>query len=60
MFGNEKKAKRFVIVHSEGFDPSFRIIKDTVTGVKYLYCSRGYSGGITPLLDKDGKPIVKI
>jgi len=23
-----------------------------------MYCSSGYSGGLTPLLDKDGKPIV--
>lgn len=32
------------------------IIKDTETGVLYL---RDMSGGITPLLDKEGKPTIK-
>lgn len=31
---------------------------DKVTGVNYLYRRDGYSGGLTPLLDADGKPVV--
>ena len=34
------------------------IIRDTVTGVLYLQLVNGYGGGLTPLLDADGKPIV--
>ena len=31
---------------------------DTETGVNYLYHSNGNAGGLTVLLDKDGKPVV--
>lgn len=31
---------------------------DTETGVNYVFRLSGYAGGLTPLLDKDGKPIV--
>ena len=34
------------------------VIVDKLTGVNYLYVSRGYGGGLTPLIDADGKPIV--
>ena len=32
---------------------------DKETGVRYLYIQNGYSGGLTPLLDAEGKPLVK-
>ena len=35
-----------------------RIFVDKQTGVNYLYVNSGYSGGLTPLIDADGKPIV--
>jgi hypothetical protein len=56
-----KKGQRFVFTHKEGFafGLSMRIIKDTQTGVLYLYTSEGYGTAITPLLDSDGKPIVE-
>lgn len=52
--------KRFIKVYSEGssFSSITQIWIDTVTGVNYLYHAYGYSGGLTPLLDRDGKPIV--
>lgn len=50
--------KRFVWRESEGFIKETRIIVDTVTGVNYLFVTRGYGGGLTPLLNADGKPIV--
>lgn len=31
---------------------------DKVTGVNYLYHRDGYSGGLTVLLDSEGKPVV--
>ncbi len=50
--------KRFVWRESEGFIKETRIIVDTVTGVNYLFVTRGYGGGLTPLLDANGKPII--
>ena len=34
------------------------ILVDRQTGVNYLFVASGYSGGLTPLLDREGKPIV--
>ena len=31
---------------------------DKETGVNYLYHASGYAGGLTVLLDKDGKPVI--
>lgn len=52
-----KKNKRFINVYSESMG-SDSIIVDSVTGVNYLYHCGGYNGGLTVLVDKDGKPIV--
>ena len=53
---------RFVIVLKEGNslkDEGLRqILVDKETGVNYLALKSGYGLGITPMLDKDGKPIV--
>lgn len=35
-----------------------RIIIDKETGVQYLFAWDGYAGGLTVLLDKDGKPLI--
>ena len=51
------KEKRFIKVHSEGMQAN-EIWVDKETGVNYFYHQSGYSGGLTPLLDKDGKVIV--
>lgn len=37
---------------------SITIIRDKETGVCYLMAVSGYGGGITPLLDSDGKPVL--
>lgn len=53
------KDKRFVKILSENsFTATNEIWVDTQTGVNYIYHSAGYSGGLTPLLDRDGKPII--
>lgn len=31
---------------------------DQETGVNYLFIQIGYAGGLTPLLDADGKPVI--
>ena len=44
-------------IHSVGLEKRI-IYVDKETGVNYLYIQNGYSGGLTPLLDADGKPVV--
>ena len=50
--------KRFVRVYSDGAFGSNEIWVDRETGVNYLYHATGYSGGLTVLVDAEGKPIV--
>jgi len=51
---------RFDIKEKEGINliTDAVVIIDKETGVNYLYVCRGYGGGLTPLLDANGKPIV--
>ena len=51
------KEKRFIKVYSESMGEN-QIFVDRQTGVNYFYHNSGYGGGLTVLLDKDGKPIV--
>ena len=51
------KEKRFRKVYSQDMGSTV-ILVDKKTGVNYLFTSSGYAGGLTVLLDKDGKPIV--
>lgn len=53
-----KKDKRFVKTYSQGMTDVVEILVDRETGVSYLFRANGYAGGMTPLLDRDGKPIV--
>ena len=50
--------KRFVKIYSDGAFGSNEIWVDQHTGVNYLFHASGYAGGLTPLLDRDGKPII--
>lgn len=54
------KEKRFVTIHREGggFGAQVEVLVDKETGVQYLYRQYGYSGGMTVLLDRDGKPLI--
>jgi hypothetical protein len=36
-----------------------RIIVDKETGVQYLFAWSGYAGGLTLLVDKEGKPLLE-
>lgn len=52
-----KKQERFIKVYSENMGCEV-IYVDRLTGVNYLFVQSGYAGGLTPLLDRQGKPIV--
>ncbi len=47
------KEKRTVNLFTETM-----VIVDKETGVNYLFVCRGYGGGLTPLIDSEGKPII--
>lgn len=53
-----KQDKRFVKVYSEGFFGSITVFVDRETGVNYLYKADGNAGGLCPLIDENGKPII--
>ncbi len=50
--------ERFVKVYSQGKLNSMEIWVDKETGVNYIFHQSGYAGGMTVLLDKDGKPVI--
>ena len=52
------KDKRFEKVYNQGTLDIVEIWIDKETGVNYLFRASGYAGGLTPLLDRDGKPVV--
>lgn len=51
--------KRFVRIYKqETLTTVLEIWMDRDTGVNYLYRRNGYSGGMTVLVDRDGKPLI--
>ena len=54
------KEDRFVKTYSQGGFASnaMQIWVDRQTGVNYLYTASGYAGGLTVLLDREGKPVI--
>ena len=52
------KDSRFIKVYSDGAFGSNEIWVDKLTGVNYLFHAAGYAGGLTPLLNRDGTPVV--
>lgn len=52
------KNDRFEKVYSQGTMNVMEIWVDKETGVNYVFHASGYAGGITPLLDRNGKPVV--
>ena len=52
---------RFVQIYSQKslWGPTMTVLVDRKTGVNYLFAQNGnQAGAITPLLDRDGKPVV--
>ena len=53
-----KKDKRFEITYKQGTLDVIEILVDQETGVNYLFRTNGYAGGMAPLLDREGKPVI--
>ena len=51
------KNDRFQIIYTQGITDITHILLDTRTGVLYLQTVSGYAGGLTPLLDSEGRPM---
>ena len=52
------KGQRFEKIYTQGAMTTTEIWVDKETGDNYLFHACGTAGGMTPLLDRDGKPIV--
>jgi len=52
-----KKKNRFESIPAGNFTC---IYVDMETGVNYLFVKHSGAGGLTPLLDKDGKPVITL
>ena len=53
-----KRGKRFEKTYSQGTLDVIEIFVDQETGVNYLFRGCGNSGGMTVLLDREGKPVI--
>ena len=54
-----KKDQRFIEQYSQStFATETKILVDRRTGVNYLFHHAGYAGGLTPLLDREGRPVI--
>ena len=54
-----KTEQRFIkVVGESAFISSNEVLVDTQTGVQYLYHAAGNSGGLTVLVDAEGKPLL--
>ncbi|MBR4026287.1 MAG: xylan 1,4-beta-xylosidase [Lachnospiraceae bacterium] len=58
MFDKKKDNKRFEKVYSQSGSGVIEIWVDKETGVNYVFHVSGYAGGMTPLLDREGKPVI--
>lgn len=54
------KSERFEKVYTQGKVTVMEIWVDKETGVNYVFHASGYSGGMTPLLDREGKPVISL
>lgn len=55
------KEDRFIktVVDNGGMSDNYMAIYvDRKTGVNYLFTQSGYAGGMTPLLNRDGTPVI--
>ncbi|EIX2264318.1 hypothetical protein MKG14_002003 [Listeria monocytogenes] len=50
--------ERFEKIYTQGKLNIMEIWVDKETGVQYVYHLPGYAGGMSPLLDADGKPLL--
>lgn len=52
------KDQRFEKVYTQGTLSIMEVWVDRETGVNYVFHQSGNAGGMTPLLDRDGKPVI--
>lgn len=52
------KDDRFVKTYGQGTLNITEIWVDRETGVNYVFHASGNAGGLTPLLDREGKPVI--
>ena len=53
-----KTSERFEKIYSQGTMNVMEIWVDKETGVNDVFHASGYAGGFSPLLDRDGKPVI--
>ena len=55
-----RQEDRFIKTYSQGgaFKTAIQIWVDKQTGVNYIYAPSGYGVAMTPLLNRDGTPVV--
>ena len=51
------REKRFEKTYTQDLG-GVAVYVDKQTGVNYLFVASGYAGGLSPLLDRDGKPVI--
>lgn len=51
-------SKRFEVIDQQGKLERFKVIRDNETGVLYMSHHVGYGGGLTVMVDEEGKPLV--
>lgn len=54
----EEIMERFKKIYEQGMIDVVEIWVDIETGVNYVFHRNGNAAGFTPLLDKEGKPII--
>jgi len=59
MSNKEKPRFEVVIKEKHSLFEESTILRDTQTGVLYVFFQGGYEGGLTALIDKDGKPVTE-
>ena len=52
------KDQRFERIYSQGTLTMTEIWVDKETGVNYVFHTSGNAGGMAPLLDREGKPVI--
>lgn len=54
--------RRFKVIHKEGnsLGHVMEILVDKETGIHYLFAQSGYAGGLTMLLDSQGRPVIDL
>lgn len=53
-----KKDERFICTFKQVNAQVIEVWVDTKTGVNYMFIREGFSGGLTPLLDSQGNPVI--